>query len=195
MNTNASTPVATAEQATIAAVSHHSALAEQQRRVLEQRARELSRPPEPPAAPGTSEVLTFTLARETYAIETQYVIAVFRLGGITPLPGATPPLYGVTGWRGDVLTILDLRLLLGSTVTALDDLARVVVLGDRRAAFGILADTLGEIMSVTPDDLFSLEHERLGMGALIRGVTRDAVLLLDGQRLLQRQSGSTSTPV
>jgi purine-binding chemotaxis protein CheW len=157
---------------------------------LDARARELARPLVAPVAAGAEELLSFTLARETYAVETQFVFAVFRLVDITPLPGAEPPLYGVTAWRGDVLTVLDLRTIFGSASTALDDLSRVIVLGDRRPAFGILADTLGATILVSPDDLFPIPEEGRRVHDYFRGITRDATLILDAPRLLRRQADS-----
>lgn len=160
--------------------------------ILQARARELARPPAEPSMIGAEELLTFRLARETYAVETRYVYAVFRLADITPLPGAEPPLYGLTPWRGDVLTVLDLRRLLGAPTSALDDLARVIVLGDRRPAFGILADALGETVTIVASELFALSDAHAGMREYARGVTRDAVVVLDAAVLLQRQSDSPS---
>src|SRR5687768_14835060 len=74
------------------------------------------------------ELVVFELAREVYGIETRFVQSVFRLGELALLHGASAPLYGLTAWRGRLLSILDLRLVLGLTVRGLSDLSRVIVL-------------------------------------------------------------------
>ncbi len=163
------------------------------RRALAERARALARPASAQAPRDTLELVTFALGNETYAIEARYVLQVFRLAGLSPLPGAEAPVFGVTAWRGGLLTIVDLRQALGVSIAALDDLSRVVVLGGHRPAFGILADAVHELVTVpgsairTPPDGVAVKREYL------RGVTGQAVLVLDGQRLL-RIAGPTPGP-
>jgi purine-binding chemotaxis protein CheW len=158
---------------------------ERVRELLEERARALARPILSTAAGDTLELITFSLANETYALESRAVMAVFRLTDLSPLPGAEPPVSGVTVWRGDLLTILDLRPLVGLPATALNDLSRVIVLGVERPEFGILADAVLQIVSVPASEVQPLSAERPATRDYLRGLTRDAMLLLDGDRLLQ----------
>ncbi len=158
------------------------------RRVLEERARALARPTASGAANDTLQMVTFALANETYAVESRYVIQVFRLTDLTPLPGAEPPVVGVAAWRGGLLTILDLRHVLGVSVQALDDLGRVIVVGEQRPAFGILVDAVHDIAAIpaaairTPPDGVASKRDYL------RGVTADAVLVLEATTLLRRHA-------
>ncbi|HEX6533702.1 MAG TPA: chemotaxis protein CheW [Gemmatimonadaceae bacterium] len=163
--------------------------AERDRALLEERARLLARASAAPAPEGAwVRALVFLLGQETYAVETRWVFAVFRLAGITPLPGAEPPVYGLTTWRGEVLTVLDLRRTLGASWTALDDLSRVIVLGDQRPAFGILADEAREIRALPMADILPLPEARARPH--LAGITRDAVLVLDVPPLLRQQTGA-----
>jgi purine-binding chemotaxis protein CheW len=131
------------------------------------------------------ELVTFTLANEVYAVESRFVIAVFPLSEFSPLPGAKSPVCGVTAWRGELLMVLDLRASLGLSVTALNDLSRVIALGEERATFGILTDAVREIVTRpsaevrAPLDGVAVRREYL------RGVTGDAVLVLDAEQLLR----------
>src|SRR5689334_13461259 len=93
------------------------------RQILEQRARQLARPVVRDGVRFGVEALKFALGREHYAIESRYVAGVFRLTKLVPLPGARSPVVGLTAWRGDILTVLDIRQLLGRPAHALDDLA------------------------------------------------------------------------
>lgn len=153
--------------------------------MLEERARQLARPAMTAAAADALEVITFGLANETYAIESRYVIEVFRLTDLSPLPGAEPPVFGVTGWRGSLLTILDLRRVLGLPVGALDDLSRVIVLGDDRPAFGVLADAVKELASFPASEVREAPDGIAANRTYLRGVTSEAVLVLDAPQLLQ----------
>lgn len=158
---------------------------ERERQVLEERARALARPATPPTVGGTIEAITFALANEVYALESRYVVEVFRLAELALLPGAEPPVFGVTAWRGELLTILDLRQVLGVPVAALNDLSRVIVLGAERPAFGILADAVRELVTL---DAAAVREPPEGVAAkreYLRGTSDDAVLVLDAEQLLQ----------
>ena len=158
---------------------------EQVRAVLEERARALARPVGTPAPIDALETVTFALANERYAIESRYVFEVFRLEELSPLPGAKPPVFGVTAWRGELLTILDLRTVLGLPVTALNDLSRVLVLGADRPAFGILADAVHDVVALPASEVRQLPEGVAAKREYLRGITGDTVLVLEATKLLQ----------
>ncbi|MBI4501608.1 MAG: purine-binding chemotaxis protein CheW [Gemmatimonadetes bacterium] len=158
---------------------------ERVREVLEERARRLARPATPPPAGGTLEVITFALANEVYAIESRYVVEVFRLTELSPLPGAVPPVFGVTAWRGELLVILDLRRVLGISAATLNDLGRVIVLGEERPAFGILADAVREVATLPASEVHPAPEGVAANREYLWGVTRSATLVLNATKLLQ----------
>jgi purine-binding chemotaxis protein CheW len=155
--------------------------------ILAERARVLARPLEAAvAAISDLRLATFALANERYGIEAHLVVEISRLLDYTPLPHAPPHLVGITNVRGEILPVFDLRALLGLSRRALDDLSRLVVLGKERAEFGILADSTREFVALSAMDLFpppasvSDDSRRY-----LRGVTKDALIVLDGSALLE----------
>ena len=154
--------------------------------ILDERARALARVP--PAAPKASEVLeiaTFALANEHYGVETRFVREVVRLADFTPLPGAPPFLVGVLNLRGEILALIDLRTFFGVPARGLTDLARVLVLGDERPEFGVLADAAHEVTTLRVDEVHEAPDSAAGVGReYLRGVTKDALIVLDGAALL-----------
>lgn len=157
---------------------------ERARAVLQARAAALARPAA--ASPqNTIELMTFRLANETYAIESRYVTEVFPLSQLAALPGAKPPVFGVTAWRGRLLTVLDIRSILGVSATALDDLGRVIVLGQERAVFGILADAIDELVRLALSDVREPPEGVAVAREYLRGVTGKALLVLDAEQLLR----------
>jgi purine-binding chemotaxis protein CheW len=166
-------------------MTHRSA-----REILEERARMLARPLASLDAlsAGDATAITFSVARERYAVESRFVFAVFRLTDLTPLPGAEAHVAGLTRWRGDLLTLLDVRGLVGAPTHGLDDLARVIVIGARSAEFGLLADTVGDPMPLRSADIVPLPPGRGAATHVLRGVTRDAILVLDAAALIARQT-------
>lgn len=155
--------------------------------VLAARARALARPATPAAERDQVHLLSFSLAGERYAIELPYVVQVFRLRSLALLPGATAPTLGVTSWRGELLAVLDLRQILGLSARGLDDLGFAVVLGDERAPLGVLADSVSGTLAMSRAQVRPPAEGVAVQRDFVRGVTGDALLVLDAARLLEAQ--------
>jgi purine-binding chemotaxis protein CheW len=153
--------------------------------VLRRRAAELARVPAAGRTGNTIPAVIFHLADENYAIDARVVLQVHVLQDLTPLAGARPPLFGITHWRGMVLTILDLREQLGVRPRGLSDLSRVIVVGDGRRAFGILADAARDVIDLDDVTVRPLPADEAAGRTLIRGITDDAVLVLDTSAVLR----------
>ena len=160
---------------------------ERARQVLEERAVTLARVPVEATADGAGiEVIVFALADERYAIETQYVCEVIRLADLTPLPGAPEFLAGVTSLRGQIVAVVELRKFFGVAPRGLTDLARLVVLGSDQPEFGVLADAVHEVVTLRKGQLLEPAGAVAGVGReYLRGITADALIVLDGAALLQ----------
>ncbi|HEX9728901.1 MAG TPA: chemotaxis protein CheW [Gemmatimonadales bacterium] len=154
--------------------------------VLEERARALAKPVQPEQSGDTIEVVRFDLEGETYALEANCVWEVFRLEALSPLPGAKPPVFGVTNWRGAILTVLDLRQMLGLPAGGVTDLSRVILLGTRRPAFGILADAVRDLVVLRRQDVREPPQGVALKREYLAGITGDAVPVLAGNELLRR---------
>ncbi len=160
---------------------------EQARAVMDRRARELAQVPAP--APDTSqivEVLKFGLDDEQFAIETRHVREVIPPGDITPLPGGPPFLAGLTNLRGEVLAVMDLRTFFG--IRANDNAAGrrwVVILGDQRVEFGLLVDDIDEVAPLPIGEILDPSASAAAATReFVRGVTAEALLVIDGDKLL-----------
>ena len=158
--------------------------AETTRSILAQRAAKLAQPRIPDSTADTYQVVTFQLGSETCALDAELVLNVFRLGGLALLPGAPAAVHGVTMWRGEVLTLLDLRGLLGISTAALTDLGRVIVVGRTRAAFGFLADSVHGVRVIGRDEVHASRAPAGTRAGLVKGITSDALLVLDGEEVL-----------
>ena len=152
--------------------------------LLERRTRDLARPVTAAAHTAGRLVVHFTLGGEHLVIEAKWLLGVTKVTTLAALPGAEPPVRGVTVWRGDLLTVLDIRPILGISTAVLSDLTRVLVLGERRPRFGLLVDAVGEAVDLADVGLLPPPASSLSREYLI-GVTADAGLVLDGARLLQ----------
>ncbi len=157
--------------------------AEADRRILEERARLLARPDAPEASGYVLELVTFTLAGERFAIDAQYLLAVARVDRVTTVPGTDPTVYGVMAWRGELLLVRDYRSLLGLAAGAERAPGCVLVAGEDRPAFGILADEPGEFVRIPAAQVHPVPgRDDVGLN-IVRGVTGGMLMVLDAVEL------------
>ena len=152
---------------------------ESDRIVLTARALTLAR--EAPAADTRERisVVPFTLDGTTYAIEILLVREVVDSGSIATVPGAPPEYLGVTTHRGRMLGVIDLRVALGRASRAARA-RHLLILGDGTAELGLLADTFEDPTDVVIGEMLPSP----GGHRLVRGVTREAQVVLAGRVLL-----------
>jgi purine-binding chemotaxis protein CheW len=158
---------------------------ERVREILEQRAEALARVPAETAADADGiEVVVFNLAGECYAIETTYVCEVAPLPPLALLPGAPDFFAGVVSLRGQMLAVIDLRRLFGLPVLEGIALRRLVVLGEGQPELGILAEVVSEIVRLPQGRLLDPAAPAGLTPEHVRGVTEQALIVLDGAALL-----------
>jgi purine-binding chemotaxis protein CheW len=142
-------------------------------------------PPAPSDGTEILTVITFALGGERYAVESRFLHEIVRVTEIAPVPRAPAYFAGVANVRGEILALVDLRKLLGIGVKGLADLSRILVLGRLQPEIGLLADVAQEITTLRRDALFSpASPAAIGGPDLLLGVTNDALIVLDGEALL-----------
>jgi purine-binding chemotaxis protein CheW len=180
---------------------------ERARRILDERASKLARPSvDPHSARNTTDVISFALDGEQFCIETRCVREVRRFGEVTPLPGVPDFLVGVTNLRGEILPLIDVRCFLELPSKGPVVASHVIICGDARAEFGIIADTIhfgiiaDTIHDVSGVDLDELAPNPIGHSERSRdcvlGIARNATVVLNGFALLTDRRlfvGETST--
>jgi purine-binding chemotaxis protein CheW len=155
------------------------------RQILDQRAEKLAVPLETEADETASiEILTFRMGGERYALETRYILELTRVAMLTEVPGCPAFVLGITNFRGDVLAIIDLCTLFQVTDVTRDN-PWMLVLGEERAEFGIVIDDAFDVCSIDISGIFPLPISVSGVQHnLLRGVTDEAMMVLDGAALL-----------
>lgn len=151
--------------------------------ILTERAQLLAKPSE--SGGGTEvdrQVITFELSGEHYAVEIRYVRKIVPFTKLAHVPGAPSFLLGVVNLHGEMLPVFDLREVLGIQRRTISDLVRILVLGDEHAEFGILADATDQVRGLSADEL--LEAPGGESEEWVMGLTRDALVVLDGASLL-----------
>lgn len=150
------------------------------REVLLERARKYARPPVAQEETAGTECLGFVRSGESYMIETRYVIEVTSRA-LTRLPGAPPALIGLMNLRGEILPVFDLARVLGRTARDTDESSSLIVLGSARPEAAICVEALEGTSRLLESELMDLQAAR----AFVRGITKDARVVLDGRALLE----------
>ena len=131
------------------------------------------------------EVVEFLLAHERYGFETRHVREVCRLNTLTTIPGTPPFVRGIINLRGEILSVIDIRKFFELPDKGLSDLNRVIILNSRTMEFGVLADSIEGVKSVAMSDIESSLPTLTDIREeYLRGVTKDRVVILDGEKLL-----------
>jgi len=103
------------------------------------------------AAAGQRELLTFTLGKESYAID---ILKVQEIRGYeTPTRIANTPEFikGVTNLRGHIVPIVDLRLKLGVGAATYDNTTVVIILNILKRVVGIVVDGVSDVIALAPE--------------------------------------------
>ena len=149
-------------------------------RHLEERAKKISRPEEGLSDTAVVEVLKFRLAYREYAIEMQHIREVILTGEITPVPGTPDYISGICVVRGEIISLVDLRVLLSIPEKGLTDLNRVIVLTDHTLSFGILADHITGIGTIELSRISSPDTETIPVKSeYVKGVADGSLIVLD----------------
>ena len=154
-------------------------------RILETRAQLLAQPlPEPAAAEDAIELLVFSRAGATYAVDAAYVLEVVPVTEPTPVPWVPPAVLGVINHRGRIIPVVDVARLESSQVEGAVEGEYAVVAVVEDARFGISADEVSGIAQVEKRDVRSrIEHGAERPDSVIRGLTADMAAILDVEAL------------
>ena len=158
--------------------------------ILKNRAIALAQEPEQKrVASEILEVITFTLAAETYGIESAFVREVYPLKDFTPLPGVPLFIFGIINVRGQILPVIDLKKFFNLPEKGLGELNRVIILWNDQMEFGILADVVHGTQTIETEDIQDAPLAVSGIGEeYLKGVTKERLILLNAERLLSDKS-------
>ncbi len=107
-----------------------------------------------PAQPVASAAyLLFRVATEHYALAGTWVREVMRWRVPTPVPGAPALLPGVINRRGQILAVIDLRLLLGFTAATPDRATRLIWVHHEAVDAALLVDAVDDLITIDPAQL------------------------------------------
>jgi len=96
----------------------------------------------------TQQIIVFRLSREWYGVEIAKVKEVVKVGKITYLPSSPEYIAGIVNLRGKILSVTDLKAMIGLPHEELTDKARIIAVESGMLETGLLVDEVVESIEV-----------------------------------------------
>ena len=130
-------------------------------------------------------IVEIKLARERYAVEAAYVREVLPVKNVTPLPCTPAYVMGLINVRGQILSIIDLRVFFDLPRESATLASKVVVLRSKDMEVGVVADAVTEARYIPLIDIRPALPTMTGIREVyLRGIASGDLVILDGARLL-----------
>lgn len=101
----------------------------------------------------TLSLLTFCIEKEWYGVPSSQVKEVTRLPKITPVPGTPDHILGVAYHGGEVLSVIDIKPLMGLDKTTLTEKSRLLISTIEGEPAGLLVEIVQDIVEITKEKI------------------------------------------
>jgi purine-binding chemotaxis protein CheW len=135
-----------------------------------------------------SDYVTFTTAGQMFGLPIECVQDVFKPSRITRVPLAGPEIAGVLNLRGRIVTAIDMRSRLGLQAREEGLAPMAIGIESRGESFGLLVDTLGEVLRLSGSDIeanpVNLDRRLAGVSTGVHRLDGQLLVVLDVDRVL-----------
>jgi purine-binding chemotaxis protein CheW len=137
------------------------------------------------AAATLAEMCSVRLGQTLFGVPITHILEIVGAARPQPVPLAPPFVGGLVHYRGDVLTTVSLRYLLG--LGPKDGPQDILVLESSGGCFGLLVDSVGEVLTVSSADYEPnpsiLDERRKALFAGAYKLKDSLLVMLDPERL------------
>lgn len=96
--------------------------------------------------------IVFRSRTEEYAVSVEQVVSIEKIDRITPVPHLPKYLLGFTRVRGELIPVLDFRIILYNEPSS-DDSSKIIVLNTDVINYGLVVDEAREILTISNNEL------------------------------------------
>jgi purine-binding chemotaxis protein CheW len=130
-------------------------------------------------------VVEFRIAHEIYALELKRIRIIHPLKSLTVIPGTPDFIRGVINLRGEIISVVDLKVFFDLYDQGFTNLSQVIILTSDEIEFGILADEILGVSEISKDNIQPSLPTLTGVRAdYLKGVTGNGMVVLDAEKLL-----------
>ncbi len=129
----------------------------------------------------TLELATFSVGDNFIGVDLRKVQEINRNMSITSVPHVPDKVRGVINLRGEVVTVIDLRMVLGLESIDVSRATQNIVLSSGGERIGLLVDSIADVVTAMSTDIVDPPASLSGMdGRFFRGVLKldDRLLLV-----------------
>ena len=141
------------------------------------------------------EVCSVRVGKSLFGVPIRHILEIVGSTRPRPIPLAPGFVGGLVHYRGDVLTTVSLRSLL--ELPALEDAQDILVLESASGCFGLLVDSVGEVLTVAAVDYepnpSTLDERRRALLAGAYKLKDSLLVMLDAERLDPARLGEART--
>lgn len=138
--------------------------------------------------------LTFSLGKESYGIEIQYVTEIIGIQAITEIPELPDYVKGIINLRGKIIPVMDVRLRFKKEVKEYNDRTCVIVVDINDLSIGLIVDSVAEVVTIPEQDIEAPPKMSKYSNRFIKNIGKvgnDVKLLLDCEKLLNEDDISS----
>lgn len=136
-----------------------------------------------------NKYVVFKLNNEYYGIPINKVISIEKMQESTRIPNGPNYVKGVINLRGEVITLIDLRLKLNMEPKEINNSSRIIIVSEEDIVAGLIVDSSSEVMEISSEDIdnppISSENEYLSYIEGIGKIKERLVILLDLIKVLE----------
>lgn len=134
------------------------------------------------------EGLIFLLNEEVYFLSSDFISVVVNVQNIIHLPCTPEFIVGIINIRGRIVSVIDIKRILGLDAGNNPTQKKVIVLGNNEIEFGILVDS---VEGNTKIDLQKIQQahvfEQAQNNRFIKGITEDKTIILETEKLINNE--------
>lgn len=135
-----------------------------------------------------NQFVTMNIGRQVFGVSVDYIVDVLAPQKINKIPLAKKEIIGSLNLRGRIVTALDISVLLDIEKTLDIDKNMCVVIEYDSELFSLLVDKVGEVVSVSKDDLMkapdNLNQFWQDVSLGIFPMSKELVVILDINKLM-----------
>lgn len=134
--------------------------------------------------------LSFDLGKEEYAVPLLKVKEVIAMTEITPVPYTQPYYLGIMNLRGQVISVVDLRLKFKMKESARGPETAIIILDLEAACIGVVVDSVNRVLSVQTSQVSSPPDVDSATNDYVTGIIKideKLVLRIDISKVLNIQ--------
>lgn len=129
-------------------------------------------------------IVTLRIGDKRLAIETRFVLSALPAPPVVDLPRAAAHVEGLSLVRGQLLPVFDLLELVELGSEGAEGRSLLAIIGVDQPEFGVSVDEMLPSRAIAIDEVRELNAVDSEAPSLVRGITNEGLMVLDGHALL-----------